>query len=463
MGPQTKSREGGMLGWIGNLGPRFFLYSLVIVATPFGAFGQTTPVASTPPASKSTPPADNMDMSDMNMSGMDMSGTAMAGDLGAYSMARDGSGTSWQPDSAPMQGLHRRIGDWATMLHGYGTLVYDDQGGPRGTDKTFFESMLMGMGQRPLDGGTLTLRAMVSLDPLMGSNGYPLLLQTGETANGRTALVDRQHPHNAVMELGGIYSRPIAKSVSTFIYVAWPGEPALGPVTFMHRFSGAANPEAPITHHWLDSTHTSSGVVTLGLIDGPLKLEASSFTGREPNQNRWNIDHPTFDSWSSRATVNPTANLSFQLSGGWLHSPEQLTPNVDQWRTTASGTYNLPLPKGNWQTTVAWGRDRNMPGHRLDAALVESAASHGADTVFFRAEYAQKDELFDDDPTSPLFARVFDVADYTAGYFHSFPLIGRLALDAGGLFSRYTLPTALNATYGADPVSFMLFARVRID
>jgi len=430
------------------------------VAWPLSAFAQTAPAA--PPESKAAAMA-GMDMSGMNMQGMDMSGMAMTGDLGVYPMTRDASGTSWQPDSAPMEGLHRQLGDWATMLHGYGTLVYDDQGGPRGADKTVFESMLMGMGQRSLDGGTLTLRAMVSLDPLMGPNGYPLLLQTGETANGRTALVDRQHPHNGVMELGGVYSRPISKAVSTFLYVAWPGEPALGPVTFMHRFSGDMDPAAPITHHWLDSTHTSSGVATLGLTDGPFKLETSSFTGREPNQNRWNIDHPTFDSWSSRATVNPTANLSLQLSAGWLHSPEQLTPNVDQWRTTASGTYNLPLPHGNWQTLVAWGRDRNMPGHRLDAGLVESTASHERNSVFFRVEYAQKDELFDDEPTSPLFGRVFDVVEFTAGYFRTFPLSQGLVFDAGGLFSRYTLPTALNATYGADPVSFMLFTRVRID
>jgi hypothetical protein len=422
------------------------LTSLVTIAAPFGVCAQTPEP-----------------MQGMDMSGMTTPSATMAGDLGGYPMTRDASGTSWQPESAPMAGLHRQVGDWATMLHGYGTLVYDDQGGPRGADKTFFESMLMGMGQRPLDGGTLTLRGMFSLDPLMGQNGYPLLLQTGETANGRTPLVDRQHPHNAVMELGALYSHKVAKAVSTFIYVAWPGEPALGPVTFMHRFSGEVNPEAPIDHHWLDSTHTSSGVLTLGVTDGPFKLEASSFTGREPNQNRWNIDHPTFDSWSSRVTVNPTANLSFQLSAGWLHSPEQLTPQVDQWRTTASGTYNLPLPQGVWQTTLAWGRDRNMPGDRLDAVLFESAASHGQDTVFLRAEAAQKDELFDEDPTSPFFGRVFNVAKYSAGYFRSFPLTHDLVLDAGGLFSRYTLPNALDTTYGSDPLSFMLFTRVRID
>ncbi len=395
-----------------------------------------------------------------NMPGMDMGG--MTGGLGDYPMMRDASGTAWQPDSAPIEGLHGQAYGWSTMVHGYGAVVDDDQGGPRGGRDTFFESMLMGMAQRPLNGGTLTLRAMGSLDPLMGRSGYPLLLATGETADGRTALVDRQHPHNLVMELAVAYSHTVAKDTAAFVYVGWPGEPALGPVTFMHRFSGVVNPEAPIDHHWLDSTHITNGVATVGMTRGPLKLEASSFTGREPNQNRWDIDHPTFDSWSTRATLNPTQNLSFQVSTGRLHSPEQLTPNVDQGRSTASGTYNLPLVGGNWQTLLAWGQDRNFPGHRLDAVLGESALSHGRDTVFFRAEYAQKDELFDDTPSSSLLGKVFSVAKYSTGYFHSLPVNRHLMLDVGGLFSRYTLPTALNAAYGADPISFIVFTRMRI-
>ena len=166
----------------------------------------------------------------------------MRGDLAIYSMARDASGTAWQPDSSPMESIHGTFAGWSTMLHGHLGLVYDNQGGSRGDDKTFSESMLMGMAQRPLGGGALTLRAMLSLDPLMGPSGYPLLLQTGETANGRTELIDRQHPHDLFMELVGAYSHPIARKLSGFVYFGYPGEPALGPATFMHRFSGAANP-----------------------------------------------------------------------------------------------------------------------------------------------------------------------------------------------------------------------------
>ncbi len=413
-------------------------------------------------------PMPGMEMSDMGKG-------AMSGDLGPYPMTRDGSGTSWQPDSSPMEGKMGRLGGWATMIAGDATLDYDNQGGPRGGDKTFAESMLMVMAQHPLGGGALTLLGMGSLDPLMGNTGYPLLLATGETANGRTALVDRQHSHDAVMELAAVYSHDLVAQTSGvltsgFVYVGWAGEPALGPVTFMHRFSGEANPEAPIDHHWLDSTHITFGVATVGLTRGPFKLEASSFTGREPNQNRFDIDHPRFDSWSTRLTVNPTADLSFQVSTGWLHSPEQLEPEVSQRRTTASATYNLPLRatmfgrtlNGNWQSTAAWGRDRNAPGHTLDAYLLESAATLDRHSVFTRVESADKDELFDDDPTSPNYRRVFNVSKISVGYSYTTPLNPALAFDVGGLVSRYGLPSSLTPTYGSNPTSFMLFTRVWI-
>jgi hypothetical protein len=128
--------------------------------------------------------------------------------LGPYSMARQGSGTSWQPDATPMEGLHFGADGWALMAHGVANVIYDRQTGPRGDTKFFTESMAMLMGNRPLGPGTLGLRAMVSLDPTMGKSGYPLLFQTGETADGLEHLVDRQHPHDFFMELATSYSVP---------------------------------------------------------------------------------------------------------------------------------------------------------------------------------------------------------------------------------------------------------------
>lgn len=415
-------------------------------------------------AEPSAPPPDDHAAMDHSMHGMDMKG--FVGALGPYSMMRDASGTAWQPDTAPMWAIMGRRGGWSTMVHGFATLIYDNQGGPRGDSKTFSTSMLMGSAQHALGGGTLTLRGMVSLDPLMGKRGYPLLLASGESADGVTKLIDRQHPHDAFMELSATYSHPITNGLSGFVYFGLPGEPALGPATFMHRFPGMANPEAPISHHWLDSTHVTFGVLTAGLATRGVKLEGSVFTGREPDANRWDFERPRFDSWSVRATWNPTANLSMQVSHGFLKSPEGLHPDEDVRRTTASITWNRALgPKRNWQSTLAWGRNTHLGGdhaHPADAFLLDSALQLGRWTVFGRAENVDKDELFGDEADgNPLGGQVFNVSKFSLGGYHSLP-VGKVAFDLGGLVSKYALPDAIKPSYGSSPTSFMLFARIRI-
>src|SRR5215211_751635 len=284
----------------------------------------------------------------------DHAGAAMKGFLGPYPMTREGSGTSWLPDATPHEGIHAMYRDWMVMWHGLLNGVYDNQGGPRGDHKAFASGMVMGMAQRQLGDGTLGFRAMLSPDPFMGPRGYPLLFAAGETADGRTLLVDRQHPHDLFMELAGTYSYNLSAKSSVFIYGGLPGEPALGPPAFMHRTSGMDNPEAPISHHWLDSTHITFGVVTLGTVIDTWKIEASAFRGREPDQHRFDIESPRLDSVSARVTWNPVRELSAQVSWGHIHSPEQLEPEVDEDRITASLIYTQPFGDNNlWSSTFA--------------------------------------------------------------------------------------------------------------
>ncbi len=409
--------------------------------------------------------AHDMSGMDQPMSGMDhaTSGTPMRAMLGSYRMTREASGTSWQPDSAPMEGLHLPAGAWSIMLHGNASLVYDDQGGPRGATKTFSQSMLMAMASRPAgDRGTLGLRAMLSLDPAMGRRGYPLLFATGETADGRDELVDRQHPHDLFMELSASYARDLGSGRSLYVYGGLPGEPALGPPTFMHRISGMDLPEAPIGHHWFDSTHITFGVVTAGFSGGQWKVEASAFKGREPDQHRWNIETPKLDSWSVRGFWNPTANLSLQLSTGRVHSPEQLDPERDEQRTTASVSYNRPLGShANWATTIAWARKDGRPGPALAAWLGETALRLKRHTLFARAERVEEDELFE---AGPLAGDVVPVAKLSLGYAYQLPFrAGPTRLAFGGLASGYGYPDRIKPAYGHRGVkSFMLFARLSL-
>jgi hypothetical protein len=387
---------------------------------------------------------------------------AMHGWYGPYRMQREASGTSWQPEATPMEGLHVMYEDWMFMFHGFAFGVYDYQSGPRGDRKFFSPNMMMGMAQHPLGPGTFGLRSMLTLEPAtIGRTGYPELLQTGETANGGTPLIDRQHPHDFFMELAATYSLAVREDSAVFAYFGYPGEPALGPPTFMHRFSGVDNPEAPITHHWLDSTHVTFGVATLGYVWRDFKIDGSIFTGREPDENRWNFDRPRFDSYSGRLTWNPDKSWSMQVSYGSIHSPEQLDPDIDVERVTASVLYHYAWGRNNWQTTFGWGRNIQHPGNDLDGFLLESLVNfHQTHTVFARAERVDKDELFL--PGDPRAGETFTVNKISLGYIYDFPKWMHVKFGLGGLGSIHLLPSSLTSTYGDNPLSFMLFVRAKL-
>ena len=418
--------------------------------------------AAAPDSTTAANPHAGMDHAGMDHAGMhhdmDEGMHAMRALYGRYPVTREASGTAWQPDAARHEGVHVMRGEWELMFHGFADLVYDHQGGPRGDEKTLSDNMVMAMANRMLGPGTLGLRAMLSLEPAtIGKEGYPLLLQTGETADGVTPLIDRQHPHDLFMELSGSWSIA-AGDKSLFVYGELPGEPALGPPAFMHRFSGANIPAAPITHHWLDSSHITYGVLTAGVVVHAAKLEVSSFRGREPDEERWDIEPPRFDSYSVRLSLNPDPHWALQVSGGRLESPEQLEPGVDQERWTASAmTAGAWGADGHWQAMLAWGQDRNRPGHTLNAYTIEGALALDArHTVFARAEHVEKDELFVE--SDPLAGRVFGVGAVTAGYRFDFVR----GVGAGAAATLDWVPSDLRPAYGDHPAGFVVFLRAAL-
>jgi hypothetical protein len=421
------------------------------------------------------PPAEPMDHGKMghdpmgNMSGdirpedliTELPPMRMAGALGPYPMAREASGTSWQPDSSDQAGIHVMSGDWMLMGHLMLNTVYDRQEGPRGDERFFVSGMAMGMAQRTFaNGNALQFRAMLSPDPLMGKRGYPLLLASGETADGATPLLDRQHPHDLFMELSASYSLRLSAKSSLFVYGGLPGEPAFGPPAFMHRLSIMDSPEAPISHHWLDSTHISFGVVTAGLVAGPVKVEASRFNGREPDQHRYGIETDPLDSTALRLSWNPARTLSMQASWGRFVSPEQLEPGENQTRWSASAIYTRPVGgHGWWSTTAAWGR--RSAGHRdLDAFVLESAVSRSGWTLFGRAERTENDELL---PAAGHHGPVFRVGKASLGAVRDFRVADHLKVGAGALYAFNFVPAALEPSYGGDPGGAMLFLRLKVD
>ena len=420
---------------------------------------------------QAAPDHGGMDHSQMDHSQMDhrvaARGAVEHGDWGhadaGHAPAGDpveASGTSRLPQAEGMMpGVHFDIGGgWMGMAHGYAWGVYSEQTGPRGDDMAFVQSMAMLMAEKRFEGGRLQLKAMLSADPLIGDRGYPVLFGAGETAGGEP-LVDRQHPHDMFMELAARVDVDIAEDTTAFLYGGPVAEPALGPPAFMHRASAKLNPEAPITHHWFDSTHITFGVVTAGVASKLWQVEASAFRGQEPDENRWDIETPRLDSWSVRATLTPSPNWTMQVSHGRLDEPEALHPGQDEARTTASVHYN----SGNgFAATAAFAAKNRIPGETLTAWLAEAnwdiAERHA---VFGRFENAENDELFPDHG-DPLHDQPFRVSKLQAGYAYTLPLGDVAALSLGGTAAKYFKPDALDAAYGDDPMGYTVFAKLTL-
>jgi hypothetical protein len=314
------------------------------------------------------------------------------------------------------------------------------------------------MEQHRLGPGTILFREMFSAESLTSPHpGFPELFQTGETYHGEP-LVDHQHPHNVFAELAAMYTVPIAKRFSWELYGGPSAEPALGPVTYIHRASAAELPLAPLGHHLQDSTHTSFGVVTTGFIIDRVKLEASVFNGREPGEQRWKIQVDSLNSWSARANVAPTKNWAAQYSIGRLEHPEALEPG-DQLRQTASVEYNRLLREGCWTTTLIWGRVHKIAtNEHLNSYLLESTVNFKRlNYGFTRVELVDKDELF----PQAIIPHSFRIGAYTAGGVRDVIQNERWQLGLGADATVYTKPSPLNQPYGEFPVSFQIFLRMR--
>jgi hypothetical protein len=255
------------------------------------------------------------------------------------------------------------------------------------------------------------------------------------------------------MEMAGSVSHRFSDRDSGFLYFGYPGEPALGPPAFMHRPSAIANPAAPITHHWLDSTHITFGVVTAGFVHDRWKMEVSQFTGREPDQFRFNFDEPRFDSTALRLSFNPDSHWSLQVSGARLNSPEQLSPTEDETRFTASAQYFTRLgEESSAAAMLAWGLKDLSDGTKLNGVVLEGTYKPSNPwSIFARAEWEENAEL-------GAAHAVNRVGQFSVGAVHDWQLAEHWKLGLGALHAFYFTPSSLG--YGGTPRGMMGFVRI---
>jgi hypothetical protein len=424
-------------------------------------------------------------MPGMNMKGMSgmgrmdadslmiMSGESMDIRVGrsvsnSFAMGQMGSGTGWQPATTPMYMWYKSAGKWLIFFHGDMKFGVNAQGGPRGVTKFESQSWFMPMAFRRLGAGTLQLRGMFSAEPFTFSGqGSPQLFQTGETYRGQP-IRDAQHPHDLFMELSATYTLPLGERGTWFAYLGFPGEPALGPTAFMHRWSASENPSAPLTHHLQDSTHISFGVFTTGFTYRWVKVEASVFNGREPGENRYNFEFNPWNSRSMRVSFAPNSNWAMQWSYGLLKNPEALETG-DVRRMTASISYNKRFGRGNWASSLIWGRNREEHHNdlfTLNGYTAESTVQFlDRNYLYTRLELVDKTGLLDASERASLGVTnshpIFRIGAYTVGYSRDVWTTERFNVALGSDLTIYSKPAVLDAVYGNSPVSYRFFVRVR--
>jgi hypothetical protein len=384
------------------------------------------------------------------------------------------SGTAWQPVVTPMYGVHRPWRGWDLRINGvvFVEALYEPRDrhrtGGAGTQQVGSVNWGMLMARRNMGGGRLGIRTMVSAEPwTIPGCGSLSFLSTGEVCQGDT-VHDRQQPHDFLMELAVDYDRSLRGDWRWQVYGGLAGEPALGPPGYSHRASALANPFAPITHHWLDATQVTFGLITAGVHNRRWKAEASVFNGREADERRFDVDLGAFDSASVRLSFLPTKQLALQLSAARLREvrTDFVFPSPDPLiRVTTSAVYNVPFDGTNiWATTLAFGANHahditanGVLDATTAAGMIESSVTWSSrNTLFARGEVGGM-------PAHHLHAheyatQVLPVGKIQLGYVRHLRATKGLVPGLGATVAMSFLPPELASRYsGRTAPSFAVF------
>ena len=360
---------------------------------------------------------------------------------------------------------------WSWMQDGVVYGVFNRQDGPRGGSEFMMPNWWMGMASKTAGRHQISFNAMFSLEPAtVGKDGYRELFQVGEALDGQP-LIDRQHPHDFIMQLSASWRMKVSANSAVTLSGGPAGEATLGPTAFMHRPSARGLLMAPLGHHAFDSTHIVFGVAAAGIEWGPITLEGSVFNGREPDEDRWDFDFGRMDSKALRLRVRPKAGWDAQVSHGWLTDPEELVPG-DARRTTATVSWTGQRDGGLRALTVGYGLN-NAHGEKRHGIFGEFTLERGPYTFASRAELQQVEAetlLFggishcDDTPGIPCpivdVSGSREVAALTLAAARRVLTWRKLEGALGGQLVINRPPGLLESTHGTWPVSFQVFFKL---
>lgn len=353
------------------------------------------------------------------------------------------------------------------MLHGNAFAVQSARKSDRGRDAFAVPNMIMAdVGTSVGDNHYVNLDLMATLEKwTFPKEGYPELLQIGESNEDELPFIDAQHPHSSPI-MGLTLSDTISLGRGkdhVKIWFAPRGEATEGPIAFMHRPTGMVNPDAPLGHHiGQDVGHITSTVIGGALRLGETTIELSTFNGREPEPTKVDLPVGAPNSYAMRLTRQFGDHLYAMASASYVKEPEHHDPDLDHINRYSASIYGDKTYDSGWACHHAfiWGLVNGYDhASALNSFAMEFWMSREAANFFGRLEHLQRtpNELLvaASDPDDGRW-----VSALTLGYTHEIASWEGSSVGLGGSLTKDILPSEYRASYGDEALTGRLFLRV---
>ena len=354
------------------------------------------------------------------------------------------------------------------MFHGNSFLTGIVESGPRGQNAFAFPDMFMtDIGTTLGDHQYLNLDYMGTLERwTFPTSGYPLFLQIGEDNTSGSPYIDAQHPHSSPI-MGLTLSDTLSfdnRKDHIKIFFAPRGESTDGPIAFMHRPTGVANPDVPLGHHiGQDVGHITSTVIGESLKIGNTRFEASNFYGSEPQPTHVDLPMATPNSYSFRVMEEFSDSFLAMGSFAYINNPEPDSPDITSENRYSLSTYNfIPIsPTWSFDNSLIYGSVTAYDHAATLTSFTEEFLFVGDQhRIWGRIEVLQRtpaelEIVTTQDPNVGLWVEAL-----TLGYTHKISNCENAELGLGGSITTDFLPASYQSAYGGNPWSGKIFLQL---
>jgi hypothetical protein len=207
-----------------------------------------------------------------------------------------------------------------------------------------------------------------------------------------------------------------------------------------------------------DYSHVTFGVITVGYFYKRVKIDTSLFNGREPDEKRYDIDEPRFDSGSIRLSMNPSNNTCLQFSHGYIKEPEVLEPGGEHSPYNRISYLELSCFLRQHAFNGA-GLGNEQTGPRQGTKfLAEADYQFGENALFTRMEFIKKsgEELGLEEEKS---RDLFSISAFTLGIARTIFSSHNVSISIGALCTVSPVERDLGRIYGGVPFSIEGYLR----